>query len=132
VTQALDAILEIFTWVGFGAAVAVGVAAVIVWASDGSWLPAEAYLDEDGRTVRWIDSDGEVNSAPIADEDRHRVNAEHTAHIWYRHGWHDRMRFTRRPPALKLLTGLAVGGLVLGLLASALSLVAYFLRVGSA
>ncbi|MFJ6678770.1 hypothetical protein ACIQLK_06540 [Microbacterium sp. NPDC091382] len=131
-TQALDAILEIFTWVGFGAAVAFGVVAVIVWASDGSWLPADAYLDEDGRTIRWIDSDGEVNSAPLAEEDHHRVSAERTGRIWYRHGWHDRMRFTRRPPVLRLLTGLAVGALALGVLASGLSLVAYFVRVAPA
>lgn len=131
-TQALDAILEIFTWVGFGAAVAFGVVAVVVWASDGSWLPAEGYLDDDGRTLRWIDSEGEVNSAPLSDEDRDRLADEPAANIWYRHGWHDRMRFTRRPPVLRLLTGLAVGGAALGLLASALSIVAYFVRVAPA
>lgn len=127
-TQALDAILEIFTWVGFGAAFALGIVSVIVWASDGSWLRAEAYLDEDGHTLRWLDSEGDVNSADVADQDRHRVGADHTAQIWYRHGWRDRMRFTRRPPVLRLLVGLAIGGAALGLAATVASVVAYFVR----
>ncbi|SDG83774.1 hypothetical protein [Microbacterium sp. 77mftsu3.1] len=127
-TQALDAILEIFTWVGFGAAVVLGVVAVVVWASDGSWLAAEAYLDEDGRTLRWIDSEGDVNSAPLDESDRSRIGADHTAKIWYRHGWHDRMRFTRRPPALNMLTGLVLGGATLGIAATVASIIVFFVR----
>lgn len=127
-TQALDAILEIFSWVGFGAAVVFGITAVIVWASDGSWLPADAYLDDDGRTLRWIDDASEVNAAQLADHDRDHLGAGGTARIWYRHGWHDRMRFTRHPPVLRILFGLTVGGGVLGLLSVLASVVVFFLR----
>ena len=127
-TQALDAILEIFTWVGFGAAFALGIVSVIVWAADGSWLSAEAYLDEDGHTLRWIDSEGDVNSASLSEADRTHVGADHKAQIWYRHGWHDRMRFTRRAPVLRLLVGLTIGGVALGLAATGASIVAYFVR----
>lgn len=127
-TQALDAILEIFSWVGFGASVVFGIAAIVVWAADGSWLPADAYLDEDGRTLRWIDDEGEVNSAPLAEHDRHHLGDGGAARIWYRHGWHDRMRFTRRPPVLRLLVGLAIGGAALGVASVAASVVVFFLR----
>lgn len=125
--NALDAILEILTWVGFGAAVAFGIAAVIVWAADGSWLPAEAYLDDDGATARWIDGDGEVNAAPLAPHDLASWKGDR-AQIWYRHGWHDRMRMTPRPPVLKLLWGLAAGGLGVGVLATIGSIIALFAR----
>ncbi|MCM3697262.1 hypothetical protein [Microbacterium oleivorans] len=126
--QALDAILEIFSWVGFGAAVVFGVAAIVVWASDGSWLPAEAYLDEDGRALRWIDDAGEVNAADLAEHDRDHLGAGGTAPIWYRHGWRDRMRFTKRPPALRMLVGLAIGGGVLGIVSTIASVVVFFVR----
>jgi hypothetical protein len=128
VTQALDAILEIFSWVGFGGAVALGIATVVVWASDGSWLPAQAYLDDDGVTLRWIDEEREVNSAPVAEHDRDHVGRDGTAQIWYRHGWRDRMRFTRRPPVLRLLAGLTIGGAALGVVSVAASVVLFFAR----
>ena len=127
-TQTLDAILEIFTWVGFGAAVAFGIAAVAVCAADGTWLPAEAYLDDDGATARWVDGDREVNSVALSEHEREHFGADHRADIWYRHGWHDRMRLTRRPPHLKLLIGLAAAGLALGVVASAASIIAFFFR----
>ncbi len=126
--QALDAILEIFSWVGFGAAVVFALAAVAVWAADGSWLPADAYLDDDGSTVRWIDGDRDVNSASLPESYRGHFDGRGEGRIWYRHGWHDRMRLTRRPPVLKLLWGLAVGGLVLGILATVGSVIALFVR----
>ncbi|MDJ1114884.1 hypothetical protein [Microbacterium dauci] len=125
--NALDAILEILTWVGFGAAVAFGVAAVVVWAADGSWLPVEAYLDDDDRTVRWIDGDGEVNAAPLSPDDRAEWQGDR-AQIWYRHGWHDRMRLAPRPPVLKLLWGLAIGGLAVGAVSTVGSIIAIFVR----
>ena len=127
-TQALDAILEIFSWVGFGAAVVFGIAALVVWASDGSWLPADAYLDEDGRTLRWLDDAGEVNAAELSAHDRDHLGGGGTARIWYRHGWRDRMRFTRRPPVLRLLVGLAVGGGALGVVTVLASVIVFFLR----
>ncbi|MFI8633651.1 hypothetical protein ACIGEP_13745 [Microbacterium sp. NPDC077663] len=127
-TQALDAILEIFSWVGFGGAVVFGIAAVIVWASDGSWLPADAYLDDDGHTLRWLDDAGEVNAARLAEHDRDHLGAGGAARIWYRHGWRDRMRFTRRPPILRLLIGLAIGAGALGVLSTAASIVVFFVR----
>ncbi|GAB2709568.1 hypothetical protein BKA24_002599 [Microbacterium marinum] len=127
-TNALDAILEIFSWVGFGAAFAFGIAAVVVWAADGSWLPAEAYLDDDGLTARWIDADGEVNSAPLTADDVAGLAGADRAQIWYRHGWRDRMRTSPRPPILRLLWGLSLGGFVVGAVAVIGSFVALFLR----
>lgn len=127
-TNALDAVLEIFSWVGFGVAVVFGLVAVIVWAVDGSWLPAEAYLDEDGVTARWIDVDGEVNAAVLSAADAAALGGVDRASIFYRHGWRGRVRLTPRPPVLKLLWGMAIGGAGVGILSVIGSIAAIFLR----
>jgi hypothetical protein len=46
--HAIDALIEIFTWVGFGGFLVLAIAVVIAWAADGTWLPAEAIIDRDG------------------------------------------------------------------------------------
>ncbi|MFS0866725.1 hypothetical protein AB3M83_05250 [Microbacterium sp. 179-B 1A2 NHS] len=125
---ALDAILEIFSWVGFSAAGIFGLMGVVMWAADGSWLPAQAYLDDDGVTARWIDADGEVNSARLTDVDAEALAGAERADIWYRHGWRDRMRTTPRPPHLRLLWGLSAGGFAVGAVSGIVSLVALFVR----
>ncbi len=68
---ALDAVLELFTWTGFGGAVILGIVLVVLWAVDGTWL-AEAIVDRDGDevVVRWFDGDGDANSARPTDAAR--------------------------------------------------------------
>jgi hypothetical protein len=65
--NALDAVIEIFTWLGFGGALLLGIVAVALWAADGTWLAAEAVVDheDEGTFVRWFDVDGDANSARI-------------------------------------------------------------------
>ena len=49
---ALDILLEVFSWLGLGAGVLLAAVAVILWAVDGTWLPADAIVDhEDDGTV---------------------------------------------------------------------------------
>lgn len=126
--NALDAVIETFTWVGFGAAALLGVVALIVWAVDGSWLPADALVDhEDGVTfVRWFDGDGDANNARATGADQHALEGKDRASIWYRHGWRDTMRLTRRTPALRAVVTGAVAMLGIGVVALVVSWIRIF------
>lgn len=127
---AFDAVLEIFGWVGVGAGLLLAIAAVIMWAAQGTWLSAEAVLDEEAGHlwVRWFDNDGDANSAIASAHDREKLAGLDKATIWYRMGWHGRMRLTRTSPALAAVAWLAVGCLGVGLLSFAASLVLLFVR----
>ncbi|GAA3036918.1 hypothetical protein [Microbacterium dextranolyticum] len=126
----VDALIEVFTWVGLGGALALGVVAVIAWAADGSWLPADAVVDRDeGRTyVRWFDADGDANSAVASPADAATLEGRETALIWYRHGWTGRMRLHRRSAGLRMLVLSAGGMLALGALCLIAGWVLYFAR----
>lgn len=127
----VDALLEVFTWVGLGGALVLGVVAVIAWAADGSWLAADAVVDrdDDGRTyVRWFDADGDANSAVAGPVDAAVLDGRDTASIWYRHGWTGRMRLQRRSAGLRMLALSAGGMLALGVLCLVVGWVLYFAR----
>jgi len=128
--HAIDAMIEIFTWVGLGAFVVLALVAVGVWAADGTWLAAHAIVDRDGDepVVRWFDADGDANSAPLSAEDAAVLGDVEAASIWYRHGWQGRMRLTRRPPGLRVLAWSAMGMLALGILSLVTGWVLYFAR----
>ncbi|MCT9002084.1 hypothetical protein [Microbacterium memoriense] len=115
--RTVDILFEIFTWVGFGGFLTLGVVAVIVWAADGTWMPAEAIVDRDSGEpiLRWFDADGDANSAVPASSDHAAVASRATVPIWYRHGWRDRMRLTPRPPALRAAVIGAVAMLALAI-----------------
>lgn len=126
----MDAILEIFTWVGFGAAFLLGIAVVALWALDGTWLHAEAIVDHDGdeTVVRWFDADGDANSAVPTPGEVAEIGAAEYVSIWYRHGWHGRMRLHRRPAGLRPLLLSTAGMLALGVLSAVAGVVMLFLR----
>jgi hypothetical protein len=126
--NALDAVIEIFTWVGLGTAAILGVAALIVWALDGSWLPADALVDhEDGVTfVRWFDGDGDANNARVSGAEQQALAGLDRTPIWYRHGWRDTMRLTRRTPVLRAVITGALAMLAVGIVALVASWVLLF------
>jgi len=43
----IEAITEIFTWVGFGAGLLLGFVALILRLADGTWLPVQIVLEPD-------------------------------------------------------------------------------------
>ncbi|MBF4562932.1 hypothetical protein ITJ43_12385 [Microbacterium sp. VKM Ac-2870] len=128
--HAIDAVVEVFTWIGLGAFVVLAVVALGVWAAEGTWLPASAIVDRDGEhpVVRWFDADGDANSAPLTPADAAALADAETAAIWYRHGWRGRMRLVRRSPGLRALVWSAAGMLALGVLSLVAGWVLYFLR----
>ncbi len=124
----IGVVLDVFTWIGLGAAALLGIIAVAMWAADGTWLPADAYVDhEDGvTTVRWFDVDGDANSAPAVGALASALAGADRTAIWYRHGWHGRMRLTRRAPQLRSVVVAALALLGVGLVAAAVSLLLLF------
>ncbi|MET0735714.1 MAG: hypothetical protein ABWY55_08740 [Microbacterium sp.] len=128
--HAIDAVLEIFTWVGFGLGVLVAVVAVIARLADGTWIPAQAVIADDphGRIARWFGTEGEVGQARLTHEQEHRLEGRETADVFVRLGRSDRMRLTEGSPAVRLLVWLAVGFLALGALAALGSLILLFVR----
>lgn len=127
---ALDAILEIFTWVGLGAGLVLGILTLIIWAVDGSWLPARGVVDhEDDRTVvRWFDDDGTVNGVVTAPADAEKLDGVSMTDIWYRYGSRDRMRLTKHSPAVRTAGWLAIGLAAMGIVAAAASWIVLFVK----
>lgn len=128
--RAIDAILEIFTWTGFGGAVAFGLVAVIALIADGSWVPAQIVIadDEHGRIARWFGSAGRVGQARLSHEQVRVLAGRETADAFVRLGPRDKVRLTRGSPLVRLFFWLSMGMLVLGVLSAAGSLAALFMR----
>ncbi|MCR2762592.1 hypothetical protein NQ152_03615 [Microbacterium sp. zg.B48] len=128
--KAIDAVIEIFTWVGLGAGVLLAVIALVVHLVDGTWVPVRAVVEatEHGTVVRWFGEDGGVNEAPLTSEQIHAVGGAGMYDIFVRRGWQNRMRFTHGSPLVRALTLLAGGFLALGVAGLIASSVLLFAR----
>lgn len=126
----IDALAEIFSWVGFGLGALVLGVALVMYLFDGTWLPARAVVEEadHGLLVRWFDEDGGVNQAPLSHEQERAIDGKDMADIFYRRGSADRMRLTQGSPAVRAVALLGGGLVGLGVVALAVSLVVLFVR----
>lgn len=129
-SNALDALIEIFTWVGLGGGSLLAFVTVFLLLLDGTWLPARAVVEhvDGGRVVRWFDEHGGVNEAPLSTHDDAKVGSADMADIFYRRGSAHRMRLTRSSPVVRFLSLLAGGVLALGVVAFVVSIVLLFAR----
>lgn len=129
-SNALDALIEIFTWVGLGGGLLLAVAAVILLLADGTWLPARAVVErvDEGRVVRWFDDEGGVNEAPLMTHDDAMIGAADMADIFYRRGSVNRMRLSRSSPVVRFVSLLAAGVSTLGVVAFVVSIALLFAR----
>lgn len=129
-SNAIDALIEIFTWVGLGAGLLLALAAVFLLLADGTWLPARAVVEhvDEGRVVRWFDHDGGVNEAALSAHDDAKIGPVDMINIFYRRGSENRMRLTRSSPLVRFMSLLAAGVLALGLVAFIVSIVMLFVR----
>lgn len=128
--HAIDAVIEIFTWVGLGAGILLGLVALILKLADGTWLPARAIVEhaDDRSLVRWFDEDGGVNAAQLNHEQADALAGKDMADIFYRRGTPNRMRLTDGSPAVRSVGLLAAGLLGLGIAAMVLSGILLFTR----
>lgn len=126
----IDALVEIFSWVGLGVGALLAVVALVLRLADGTWLPARAVVEtvEHGRVVRWFDEDGGVNEAHLTHEQDHAIGDKEMADIFYRRGRRNRMRLTQGSPAVRAVALLATGLLALGVVALIVSLILIFVR----
>lgn len=127
---AFDAVLEIFSWVGFGVGAVLAGIALLMYLFDGTWMPARAVVEDaaGGRVVRWFDEGGGVNEAPLSHEQQKTLGDADMADIFYRRGAQNRMRLTRSSPAVRSVAFLATGFLGLGVVCLVASLVLLFIR----
>jgi hypothetical protein len=130
VAHAVDALTEIFSWVGIGLGILLAVIALIMHLVDGTWTQTRAVVETSptGRLVRWFDEAGGVGEAHLTHEQEHRLGDVEMADIYVRAGTRNRMRLTKGSPAVRAVTLLAVGLLALGVIAMVVSLVLLFVR----
>lgn len=128
--QAIDALAEIFSWVGFGLGALLAGVALIMYLFDGTWVPVKAVIEESphGRVARWFDDEGGVGEAHLSHEQEHEIGDADMADVFVRRGSRNRMRLTQSSPAVRAVARLAVGLLALGVIALATSLILLFLR----
>jgi hypothetical protein len=126
----IDAVVEIFSWAGFGLGALVAGVALIMYLFDGTWLPTRGVLDdaEHGRIVRWFDEDGGVNEAYLTHDQVTQLQGKDMADIFYRRGSRGRMRLTQGSHAVRTVALLALGLVGVGVLALVVSLVLLFTR----
>ncbi|HWM15169.1 MAG TPA: hypothetical protein VNP97_01145 [Microbacterium sp.] len=128
---AVDAVAEIFTWVGFGMGAFLAGVALVAYLFDGTWVPVRAFVETTegtGRVVRWFDEDGGVNEAPLTYEQRQVVGDAEAYDIFARRGWRNRMRLTQHSPVVRAIALLAAGLIGLGVVALIVTLVMLFSR----
>lgn len=113
-TNAIEAVVEILSWVGFGVGGALAIAALIAFLADGTWVPVRGFVEheDDDIVVRWIDADDQVNRATLTASEWHELGGGDTVEIFARRGSPDTMRSTPRSPVVRGLALLA--SLVLG------------------
>ena len=128
--QAIDALAEIFSWIGFGVGALLAGVALIMYLFDGTWLPVRAVVENgpDGRLVRWFDEDGGVGEAHLTHEQDHHIGDADMADVFVRRGSRNRMRLTQGSSAVRAVARLAIGMLALGVVALVTSLVMLFVR----
>lgn len=128
--HAIDALAEIFAWVGLGLGALFAGVALVMYLLDGTWLPTRAVVEktEQGRVVRWFDEDGGVNQAHLNHEQDRAVGDHEMTDVYYRRGYRGRMRLTQGSPAVRAVAFLAAGLVAFGMLSLVLSLVLLFAR----
>ncbi|MBF0815018.1 hypothetical protein E4U02_01165 [Microbacterium paludicola] len=120
---ALGAITEILSWVGIGAAVLFGVAALIVRLADGAWQPVRGVVIDD--VVRWFGDDG-VHEAPLTPELRAAATRDELD-LFHRIGTRDVVRLHRHSPWPRLLGGVALACGTVGVIAVIVQIAAMIL-----
>lgn len=120
---ALGAITEILSWVGIGAAVLFGVAALIVRLADGAWQPVRGVVIDD--VVRWFGDDG-VHEAPLTPELRAAATRDELD-LFHRIGSRDVVRLHRHSPWPRLLGGVALACGTVGVIAVIVQIAAMIL-----
>jgi hypothetical protein len=128
--HALDAVLEIFAWVGFGVGGALLVIALIAFLADGTWLPVRVLIEDtaDGRVARWFTAEGGVGQARLTHEQSTALVGKDATDAFYRRGVPGRMRLTQGSPAVRAILLFSFGLIGVGVVSVISSWIAIFAR----
>lgn len=126
-TNALEAVAEILSWVGLGVGALVGIIALIALIADGTWVQVRGFVEHesDGVVIRWFDEDGRACAAHLSEAQVRHLDGAGAADVWTRRGA-ERVRFTRHAPGVRAWALLAAVLLGVGLLALIGSVVLLF------
>jgi hypothetical protein len=126
----IGAITEIFSWIGLGAAIALGVAAVIARMADGTWVPVRAFLlpDADPPAIRWFSAGREVGHAPLSPEVRRAAGDDDEVDVFTNPRRPGSARLQQHSPLPRMLGWGAVAFAGLGIVSSVVQLVLVALR----
>lgn len=127
--HALDALLEAFTWVGFGVGILILLAALFARLIDGRWVPTHVLIEDGsgGRVAHWFAAGG-VGAAPLTSDQEKALAGRDEADVFTREGVHDRIRLRKGSSAVRAFTTLALALIALGAAAGVGSLVQLFVR----
>jgi hypothetical protein len=127
-TNAIEAIVEILSWVGLGSGIVVAGLALIAYLVDGTWVPVRGFVENehDGIIVRWFDEDDAVNQAFLTEEQWRSLGGGGTVEIYARRGYRSRMRAHRGSPIVRGLALLAAILLGVGVVCLVVSLILLF------
>ncbi len=126
-SNALDALAEVFTWVGLGVGAFVAGVALVLYLFDGTWHPTHVVIDDsgDGPVARWFGEDGVVGQARLSHEQAHALAGKDEADVFVKRG---RLRLTQGSPLVRATTRIALGLVALGIVALVTSWVLLFAR----
>lgn len=126
---AIDAILEIFAWVGLGAGLLLAIVALILVIVDGTWLPVRAVVEEtdEGPVVRWFGEE-RVHEASLTQQQAVALAGKKEADVFARRGGSPRVRLTRGAPVVRSVILLAAGLIAVGVVALVTSWILLFAR----
>jgi hypothetical protein len=123
----LDAVVEVFAWVGLGMGALVAGLALVLYLFDGTWHPTRVVIDdsEGGRVARWFDGSGGVGQAHLTSEQAHALAGKDEADVFVKR---DRLRLTQGSPIVRAAARIALGLIALGVVAIVTSWVLLFVR----
>lgn len=128
--HALDALLETFTWVGFGAGLLLLLVALLVRLADGTWQSTHVMIEDGphGRVAHWFAVDGGVGAALLAPDQEKALAGRDEADVFTRVGVLDRIRLGKGSPAVRAFTILSVALIGVGAVSVVGSLIQLFAR----
>lgn len=129
-SRVIGAITEIFSWVGFGAAVVFGLAAVIARLADGTWIAVHGFVlvHQEPAIVRWFGAGHAVGEAPLTDELRAAAGDDDQLDFFTNPDRPGSARLHARSPLPRMLGWSALAFAALGVVSVAVQLILVAVR----
>lgn len=126
----LDALLEAFAIVGFAAAAALALLALVLRIVDGAWERTLAVVEAapDGERLRWIGRDGRAHSAVVTAQEQRILAGADSAEIYTSTLDPGRIRMRRTSAGVRFTLRFAAAMTILALVCTTASVVLLFVR----